>query len=150
MISLVGHWLTSAGKLAKTLIVRLVFIASLIILLPLAVLNRQSVSVSYNPLDLTRAAPESAFTMPLFIALFTAFCVGLLFGWLLGYFGQNKRTRALPTALPVIKASQSASKAGRADAPSSIVSKTASSNKLAALQDEERDSKNDTRKSDVG
>ena len=147
---MVGHWLTSAGNLAKTLIVRLVFIASLIILLPLAVLNRQSVSVSFNPLDLTRAAPESALTMPLFIALFAAFCVGLLFGWLLGYFGQNKRARALPVTPPVIKPSPMAQETGGSDNAPVFVAHRALSGASAEANDYESEASNDTRKSDIG
>lgn len=106
--------------------------------------------MSLNPLDLTRAAPESAVTMPLFIAILAAFAVGLLAGWALGHIGKKASGRALPAALPVIKASQSASEAGRADTASAIASKAALSDKPAAPQDEEREAKNDARKSDVG
>jgi hypothetical protein len=103
---LLGQWLTSAAKLAKNLAIRLVFIASLIVLLPLAVLNRQTVTLAVNPLDVTRAAPETALTIPLFIALFAAFSFGLLVGWVMGYFSKNKSPRALPVARGMIKASQ--------------------------------------------
>ena len=103
---MLGQWLTSAAKLAKNLAIRLVFIASLIVLLPLAVLNRQTVTLAVNPLDVTRAAPETALTTPLFIALFAAFSFGLLVGWVMGYFSKNKSRRALPVARGMIKASQ--------------------------------------------
>ena len=103
---MLGQWLTSAAKLAKNLAVRLVFFASLIVLLPLAVLNRQAVTLAVNPLDVTRAAPETALTIPLFIALFAAFSFGLLVGWVMGYFSKNKSLRALPVARGMIKASQ--------------------------------------------
>lgn len=80
--------------LAKQLAARLVFLSTLIILLPLAVLNRQTVSIALNPLDLLRDLPHERLKMPLFIALFALFILGLLAGWLMGRLGQNRRRRA--------------------------------------------------------
>ena len=58
---------------AKQLAARLVFLSTLIILLPLAVLNRQTVSIALNPMDLLRDVPHGRLEMPLFIALFALF-----------------------------------------------------------------------------
>lgn len=79
---------------AKQLAARLVFLSTLIILLPLAVLNRQTVSIVLNPMDLLRDVPHGRLEMPLFIALFALFILGLLAGWLMGRLGQNRRRRA--------------------------------------------------------
>ena len=79
---------------AKQLAARLVFLSTLIILLPLAVLNRQTVSIALNPMDLLRDVPHGRLEMPLFIALFALFILGLLAGWLMGRLGQNRRRRA--------------------------------------------------------
>lgn len=79
---------------AKQLAARLVFLLTLIILLPLAVLNRQTVSIALNPMDLLRDVPHGRLEMPLFIALFALFILGLLAGWLMGRLGQNRRRRA--------------------------------------------------------
>ena len=72
-------------------------------------LNRQTVTLAFNPLDLTRTSPESVLTIPIFIALFAAFSFGLFVGWVMGYFSRNKSPRALPVAVGMIKASQSKS-----------------------------------------
>ncbi|MDA8524390.1 LapA family protein [Alphaproteobacteria bacterium] len=80
--------------MAKQLAARLVFLSTLIILLPLAVLNRQTVSIALNPMDLLRDVPHGRLEMPLFIALFALFILGLLAGWLMGRLGQNRRRRA--------------------------------------------------------
>ena len=79
---------------AKQLAARLVFLSTLIILLPLAVLNRQTVSIALNPMDLLRDVPHGRLEIPLFIALFALFILGLLAGWLMGRLGQNRRRRA--------------------------------------------------------
>jgi hypothetical protein len=79
---------------AKQLAARLVFLSTLIILLPLAVLNRQTVSIALNPMDLLRDVQHGRLEMPLFIALFALFILGLLAGWLMGRLGQNCRRRA--------------------------------------------------------
>lgn len=80
--------------MAKQLAARLVFLSTLIILLPLAVLNRQTVSIALNPMDLLRDVQHGRLEMPLFIALFALFILGLLAGWLMGRLGQNRRRRA--------------------------------------------------------
>lgn len=92
---MVGRWLKPVALVAKQLAARLVFLSTLIILVPLAVLNRQSVSISFNPMDLLRDEPQGRLEMPLFIALFALFILGLLSGWLMGRFGKNRR-QALP------------------------------------------------------
>jgi hypothetical protein len=58
------------------------------------VLNRQTVSIALNPMDLLRDVQHGRLEMPLFIALFALFILGLLAGWLMGRLGQNRRRRA--------------------------------------------------------
>ena len=148
---MLGQWLTSAAELAKNLAFRLLFIACLIVLLPLAVLNRQTVTLAFNPLDLTRAAPESALTIPLFIALFAAFSCGLLVGWVMGYVSKNKTPRALPAARGMIKTSQP-----KSDAPAisgtmpAMRAVTDMSDGASAQSGEESETGNETQKSDAG
>jgi uncharacterized integral membrane protein len=91
---LFGRWVKPVALVAKQLAARLVFLSTLIILLPLAVLNRQTVSIALNPMDLLRDVPHGRLEMPLFIALFALFILGLLAGWLMGRLGQNRRRRA--------------------------------------------------------
>jgi uncharacterized integral membrane protein len=86
-----GRWVKPVALVAKQLAARLVFLSTLIILLPLAVLNRQTVSIALNPMDLLRDVPHGRLEMPLFIALFALFILGLLAGWLMGRLGQNRR-----------------------------------------------------------
>ena len=105
-MNLLGRWLTSGVTAAKFLIARLAFLLCLIVLLPLAVLNRQSVVISLNPMDLMRAEPQSAIEMPLFIALFISLIVGLMLGWVLQRMAGNKtrnnpKNQAAPT-LPTL------------------------------------------------
>ncbi|MDA8776603.1 LapA family protein [Alphaproteobacteria bacterium] len=88
------RWVKPVALVAKQLAARLVFLSTLIILLPLAVLNRQTVSIALNPMDLLRDVPHGRLEMPLFIALFALFILGLLAGWLMGRLGQNRRRRA--------------------------------------------------------
>jgi formate hydrogenlyase subunit 3/multisubunit Na+/H+ antiporter MnhD subunit len=87
---LVGRWLKPVALVAKQLAARLVFLSTLIILLPLAVLNRQTVTIAFNPMDLLRDAPQGRLAMPLFIALFALFILGLIAGWVMGRLGQNR------------------------------------------------------------
>ena len=89
-----GRWVKPVALVAKQLAARLVFLSTLIILLPLAVLNRQTVSIALNPMDLLRDVPHGRLGMPLFIALFALFILGLMAGWLMGRLGQNRRRRA--------------------------------------------------------
>lgn len=93
-------------QIAKQLAARLAFLISLMVLLPLAVLNRQSVGVSLNPMDLWRDTPQAPLFMPLFIALFASFIFGLLAGWVMGRFGKNAAKRAMPRRPGVIKPPQ--------------------------------------------
>jgi hypothetical protein len=45
-------------------------------------------------MDLLRDVQHGRLEMPLFIALFALFILGLLAGWLMGRLGQNRRRRA--------------------------------------------------------
>jgi hypothetical protein len=94
------------AQIAKQLAARLAFLISLMVLLPLAVLNRQNVGVSLNPMDLLRDTPQTPLVMPLFIALFASFIFGLLAGWVMGRFGKNGAKRAMPRRSGVIKPPQ--------------------------------------------
>jgi formate hydrogenlyase subunit 3/multisubunit Na+/H+ antiporter MnhD subunit len=163
---LLGHaltsWLASAARLAKNLAIRLLLIAALIILLPLAVLNRQTVTLFLNPLDLTRAAPERALTLPLFIALFAAFSCGLLLGWVMGYVAKNKRARASSAAAPqtslpatslpvtsgVIKPTPTTQATGLSGQTAILTSPQAVKDAPDNAQGDESDTANETRKSD--
>lgn len=104
---------------AKQLAARLVFLLTLIILLPLAVLNRQTVSIALNPMDLLRDVPLGRLEMPLFIALFALFILGLLAGWLMGRLGQNRRRRATGLARASGTSATSAKSAKSAAPPTS-------------------------------
>lgn len=112
-------------------------------------LNRQNVTVSFNPMDLTRAAPESALTMPLFIALFVAFFCGVCIGYLLGYFGQNK-SPALPVTPRVIKPSQGAGEADTSTKASVFSANKALSGQPIDRNGDESETSDEIRKSDVG
>ncbi|MBL6784037.1 MAG: LapA family protein [PS1 clade bacterium] len=105
--------------MAKQLAARLVFLLTLIILLPLAVLNRQTVSIALNPMDLLRDVPLGRLEMPLFIALFALFILGLLAGWLMGRLGQNRRRRATGLARASGTSATSAKSAKSAAPPTS-------------------------------
>ena len=104
---------------AKQLTARLAFLSTLIVLLPLAVLNRQSVSISLNPMDLLRDVPQGQLEMPLFIALFALFILGLLLGWLMGRLGKNRRKRA--PGLPRVSGSSGSSDSMRSRRTQSAV-----------------------------
>lgn len=114
-----GRWVKPVALVAKQLAARLVFLLTLIILLPLAVLNRQTVSIALNPMDLLRDVPLGRLEMPLFIALFALFILGLLAGWLMGRLGQNRRRRATGLARASGTSASSAKSAKSAAPPTS-------------------------------
>ncbi|MBL6641297.1 MAG: LapA family protein [PS1 clade bacterium] len=114
-----GRWVKPVALVAKQLAARLVFLLTLIILLPLAVLNRQTVSIALNPMDLLRDVPLGRLEMPLFIALFALFILGLLAGWLMGRLGQNRRRRATGLARASGTSATSAKSAKSAAPPTS-------------------------------
>ena len=114
-----GRWVKPVALVAKQLAARLVFLLTLIILLPLAVLNRQTVSIALNPMDLLRDVPLGRLEMPLFIALFALFILGLLAGWLMGRLGQNRRRRATGLARASGTSATSATSAKSAAPPTS-------------------------------
>lgn len=64
---------------------RLLFVALVLIIVPLAVQNRQMVTIELNPLALLNGAQSVGFALPLFIviilSLFIGFAGGLLIGW---------------------------------------------------------------------
>lgn len=85
--------LSGALTALKALAARLVFFLALIVLLPLAVLNRQLVDVTLNPMALLREEPVATLTMPLFIALFALFALGILLGYALAAGRREAKTK---------------------------------------------------------
>lgn len=84
----------------KTLFGRMAFFCVLVVLLPLAVLNRQIVNIAFNPMDILRAEPESGVSLPLFMALFAMFALGLVLGYGLAGGRKNPPVKAGKATLP--------------------------------------------------
>ena len=86
------------------LLSRLIFLALLLIIIPLAVQNRQLISVELNPLALVNDALSVGFTLPLFIllivTLFIGLAAGLVFGWAMARLQARKKTGKLKRAVP--------------------------------------------------
>lgn len=86
------------------LLSRLTFLALLIIIIPLAVQNRQLISVELNPLALVNDALSVGFTLPLFVllivTLFIGLGAGLLFGWGMARLQLRKKAGKLKRAVP--------------------------------------------------
>ena len=86
------------------LLSRLIFLALLLIIIPLAVQNRQRVSVEMNPLALINDALSVGFTLPLFIllivTLFIGLGAGLVFGWAMARLQARKKIGKLKRAVP--------------------------------------------------
>ena len=86
------------------LLSRLIFLALLLIIIPLAVQNRQLISVELNPLALVNNALSVGFTLPLFIllivTLFIGLTAGLVFGWGMARLQARKKAGKLKRAVP--------------------------------------------------
>ena len=74
-------------------------VVSAIIIIPLAVIivafavaNRQSVTLSFDPLSST--SPAYAATLPLFVLIFIVLIIGVLIGGIAAWIGQTKWRRA--------------------------------------------------------
>ena len=83
---------------------RLLFVLLVIIIVPLAVQNRQIITVELNPLALLNNAYSLGFSMPLFIVLILTLSIGLLsgllFGWGLARLKARKKAGQLKRAVP--------------------------------------------------
>ena len=86
------------------LLSRLIFLALLLIIIPLAVQNRQLISVELNPLALVNDALSVGFTLPLFIllivTLFIGLAAGLVFGWGMARLQARRKAGKLKRAVP--------------------------------------------------
>lgn len=86
------------------LLSRLIFLALLLIIIPLAVQNRQLISVELNPLALVNDALSIGFTLPLFIllivTLFIGLAAGLVFGWGMARLQARRKAGKLRRAVP--------------------------------------------------
>ena len=86
------------------LLSRLIFLALLLIIIPLAVQNRQLISVELNPLALVNNALSVGFTLPLFIllivTLFIGLAAGLVFGWGMARLQARRKAGKLKRAVP--------------------------------------------------
>ena len=86
------------------LLSRLIFLALLLIIIPLAVQNRQLISVELNPLALVNDALSVGFTLPLFIllivTLFIGLAAGLVFGWGMARLQARRKAGKLRRAVP--------------------------------------------------
>ena len=86
------------------LLSRLIFLALLLIIIPLAVQNRQLISVELNPLALVNDTLSVGFTLPLFIllivTLFIGLGAGLVFGWGMARLQARKKIGKLKRAVP--------------------------------------------------
>ena len=67
--------------LAK-LISRIIFIALVALLIPLAVQNRQPVTLYYDPLAWMDGAESASLTLPLFLILLIIAVFGFVVGWI--------------------------------------------------------------------
>lgn len=100
------------------LLSRLTFLALLLIIIPLAVQNRQLIAVELNPLALVNDALSVGFTLPLFVllivTLFIGLAAGLVFGWGLARLQLRKKAgklkRAVPQDAPIAASTQAQAK----------------------------------------
>ncbi|MBV6656977.1 MAG: DUF1049 domain-containing protein [Devosiaceae bacterium] len=76
------------GKIAKRLWTVLIIVPLAIILIALAVANRQMVQLSMDPMSAD--APFMAMQVPLFVAIFAALIVGVLIGGTAVWFSQGQ------------------------------------------------------------
>lgn len=119
--------------LISKFIARLAFIGFAIILLPLAVQNRQIISLTLDPMALLSGDETSPYRLPLFVALLLALALGLGVGLGVGYglarlsrsrlFGAQKNAQSvdLATSSPLPKpASVLENRIGSASAPNAL------------------------------
>ncbi len=120
---MVNGFLTALKSLAG----RLAFFVSLIILLPLAVLNRQMVELALNPFDILRQQPSLKLSLPLFMALFIAFAIGIMLGYALA---AMRKTQTKPKA----KAAKIATQSPTGEAFTRMVNKAPEKTRISAAQ----------------
>ena len=61
-----------------------IFCALCLLVIPLAVMNRQRVTLKLNPFDFLTEAPSLAINLPLFVLLLSLLTVGFLVGYAMG------------------------------------------------------------------
>ena len=116
------------------LLSRLIFLALLLIIIPLAVQNRQLISVELNPLALVNNALSVGFTLPLFIllivTLFVGLAAGLVFGWGMARLQARRKAGKLKRAVPPAPIPQQPKmlEAEPQDEPSSAIARVAATN----------------------
>ena len=116
------------------LLSRLIFLALLLIIIPLAVQNRQLISVELNPLALVNNALSVGFTLPLFIllivTLFIGLAAGLVFGWGMARLQARRKAGKLKRAVPPAPIPQQPKmlEAEPQDEPSSAIARVAATN----------------------
>lgn len=96
--------MSNMSDMLLKLLSRLIFLALLLVIIPLAVQNRQLVNVELNPLALINDALSFGFTLPLFIllivTLFIGLAAGLIFGWGMARLQARKKAGKLKRAMP--------------------------------------------------
>jgi uncharacterized integral membrane protein len=76
----------------RRIITAVIVVPLVIIVVAFAVANRQSVTVSFDPLS--SASPAYAATLPLFVLIFVLLIAGVLIGGLAAWIGQSKWRRS--------------------------------------------------------
>jgi uncharacterized integral membrane protein len=82
----------SPASIIRMLLKAIVVIPPAVVLVALALVNRQPVTVSLNPFD--SSDPDLAVTVPLYLAGFTVLIAGVVLGGFAAWFKQGKHRRA--------------------------------------------------------
>ncbi|MEM1046899.1 MAG: LapA family protein [Pseudomonadota bacterium] len=88
----VSHTAQPGGNALKSLIRLFIVLPIAIIVIMLAVANRRSVPVSFNPLDPEN--PATIFEIPLFWLVFACVALGVVLGGIAVWFKQGKHRKA--------------------------------------------------------
>jgi uncharacterized integral membrane protein len=87
-----GH--DEEGKaMLRKLLAALILIPLVVVLVAFAVVNRQAVTISFDPFSSTN--PAYAVTLPLFVAIFSASILGVLVGGFAAWLRQGKWRRTV-------------------------------------------------------
>lgn len=76
----------------RKIISALIIVPLAVVIIAFAVVNRQSVTVSFDPFS--SATPAYAVTLPLFVIIFVVLILGVLIGGAAAWIGQSKWRRA--------------------------------------------------------
>jgi uncharacterized integral membrane protein len=76
----------------RKIVSALIIVPLAVIIIAFAVANRQSVTLSFDPLSST--SPAYAATLPLFVVIFMMLIIGVLIGGIAAWIGQTKWRRA--------------------------------------------------------